>query len=276
MDYKTLLVHLELNDDNAGILKIAGDLAERYKARVIGVAACQPLQVLYDAGFAAGDVLAQDRAEISEELALCKARFHDALAGRTESLEWRCTITYDLLADYIAEQARAADLIVTGKDMGASLFDNSRRVNIGKLAMQAGRPLLIVPQGVAALPLQQVVVGWKDSPATRRAIADALPLLRLAGRVTLLEITSEAGRADANGRLQDVAGWLARHGVTADCAAVAGSGTEAGYFHAELLSRKCDLLVAGAFGHTRLGEWVFGGITQDVLLDPDGCVLISH
>jgi nucleotide-binding universal stress UspA family protein len=126
------------------------------------------------------------------------------------------------------------------------------------------------------LPLQHVFVAWKDTREARRAVADALPLLEAAGHTGVLEITSEADYEDAKARVRDVGRWLETHGVSATPRAVGTTRLEMGYLHAELLSLKCDLLVAGAYGHNRVGEWVFGGVTQDVLLDPDFCVLLSH
>jgi nucleotide-binding universal stress UspA family protein len=276
MTYKTLMVHLELNGDNEGVLKVAGELAERFDAHVIGIAACQPIQVLVSEGFNAGEAITMDWAEIQKELAAAADQFHAALQGRARSVEWRSMITYGPLADYLADQARSADLIITGKDIGASLLDETRRVKMGDLVMRAGRPVLIVPRGVTTLAMRHVAVGWKETREARRAAIDALPLLQAARHVTVLEVTSQHDRTAALARTQDVAGWLGRHQVQADAEATVASGTEAGYLHAMLLDRKCDLLVAGAYGHNRLSEWVFGGVTMDVLLNPDFCVLVSH
>jgi nucleotide-binding universal stress UspA family protein len=142
--------------------------------------------------------------------------------------------------------------------------------------MRAGRPILIVPMGITGLGMRHVLVGWKESREARRAVADALPLLQAAGQVTVLEVTSQHEHTAAQARVKDVALWLQQHQVEAAGEAIVASGTEAGYLHAALLDRRCDLLVAGAYGHNRLSEWVFGGVTADVLLDPDFCVLISH
>jgi nucleotide-binding universal stress UspA family protein len=276
MTYKTLLVHLDLNGDNEGLLKITGDLAKRFDAKVIGIAAAQPIQPLYDEGFAAADTATEHRNEVEKEIAACRAQFRQALEPRVKQIEWRSTVTLDPLADYIAAESRCADLIITGKDIGGFLKDNSRRVNIGDLAFKAGRPVLIVPQGITGLSLKHVFVAWKDAREARRAVVDALPLLEAAGHTGILEITSEDDYDDAKARVNDVGRWLETHGVSATPRAVGTKIIEMGYLHAELLSLKCDLLVAGAYGHNRLGEWVFGGVTQDVLLDPDFCVLLSH
>ena len=276
MDCKSMMVHLELNGDNDGVLAIAGDLAEQFQAGVIGIAACQPIQIPYNEGCASGDVITQDRAEIARELKQAEDAFRAALAGRAKSLQWRSSIGYGPLADFIADEARAADLIITGRDLGPRLFDETRRVHIGDLVMRAGRPVLLVPQGIRQLKLRNVFVGWKDTREARRAVADALPLLAHARRVTVLQVGAQTDLPARQAQLADVVAWLGRHGVAATAQAIAKSGTEVGYLHAELLERKCDLLVAGAYGHARLAEWIFGGVTQDVLLDPDFCVLLSH
>jgi len=276
MAYKTLLVHLDLNGDNEGVLKIAGDLAERFDSKVVGIAAAQPIIPLYDEGFAAADTATLHRAEVEKEIDACQSQFRQALGSRVKQIEWRSTITPEFLAKYIATEARCADLIITGKDIGASLMDNSRRVNIGDLAIRAGRPVLIVPQGISSLPMRHAVVAWKDSREARRAVADALPLLEIAGQAGILAISSEVDEEEARVSVRDVGSWLGAHGVQATPRVVGTKSGEAEYLHAELLAQKCDLLIAGAYGHNRLGEWMFGGVTEDVLLDPDFCVLLSH
>jgi nucleotide-binding universal stress UspA family protein len=276
MTYKTLMVHLELSGNNECVLKIAGELAERFNARVIGIAACQPLQALVGEGFDAGEAITQDWTQIEKELAAAADQFRTAIQGRAKSLEWRSAITYAPLGDYIAEEARAADLIVTGKDLGPSLLDETRRVKLGDLVMRAGRPVLIVPQGITTLAMRHVTVGWKETREARRAMVDALPLLQAAGEVTVLSVASQNECAGIQAQIEDVITWLHQHGVKATGQAVVANGTETRFLHAVLLDRKCDLLVAGAYGHNRLSEWLFGGVTADVLLDPGFCVLLSH
>src|SRR6185312_4729028 len=110
MSYKTLMVRLELDGDNAGVLEIAADLAARFDAKVIGIAACQPVQVMAAEGIA-NIAIEEEYSQIAREIAAAEGQFRSALAGRVKVLEWRSTITYAPLAEYIAEQARAADLI---------------------------------------------------------------------------------------------------------------------------------------------------------------------
>lgn len=276
MAYRTLMVYLQAGEDNAGVLSIAAGLAEQYDANVIGISACQPCNPIYEEGFAAGDVVTEDRAEIGKELDAAAGQFHAALDRADRRTEWRSAVTYGPLADYIAEQARAADLVIIGRQSGGTFFDQTRSVDVGSLVMQAGRPVLLVPEGIRSLPLRHVIVGWNDTRESRQAISDAVPLLRAAGHVTVLELCKTGQRPIAQQQVQDVGAWLKRQDIDAAPLLVETDASEAVALPLELRKHGCDLLVAGAYGHNRLNEWMFGGVTQDVLLNPQLCVLLSH
>jgi nucleotide-binding universal stress UspA family protein len=269
MTYATLMVHLELGRSNAGLLKIAGDLAVRFRAGVIGIAACQPIRIGYGDAYLSGDVIEQDREEIEKEIHAAEAEFRAALQPRSIALEWRSATTFELLSDYLANEARNADLIITGVDRNDSLFDTSRHVNMGDFVMRAGRPVLIVPTGAEKIGLDRVLVGWKDTREARRAIFDAVPLLRKATQVTVIEIVDEDNSKIVREQLKDVAGWLDRHGIVAETAVSVSSGGDASLLRDVARQRGADLIVAGAYGHSRLREWVFGGVTYDLLLCSD-------
>ncbi len=272
----TLMLRLELGRSNARLLQIAGDLAQTLSASLIGFAACQPLRVIYGDGYMSGDVIQQDRDEIDKEIKAAEAEFRSLLKDRLKDLEWRSGVTYADLADYLAHQARNADLIITGVDRSGSLFDSSRHVNVGDLVMQAGRPVLIVPASAGELKLNHILVGWKETREARRAAFDALPLLKKAGRVTIVEIAAEPALAAARSHLADVAGWLKRHGVGAESIAAGSVGDDATRLSQIATEQQADLIVAGAYGHSRVREWALGGVTQDLLLCADRCSLVSH
>jgi nucleotide-binding universal stress UspA family protein len=276
MAFKTLMAHLELNQPNDALLAVTADLAQRLKAHVIGVATCQPIRLDFSDAYMTPEILAEDRAEIDKQMRAAEDTFRAALKGKAEGLEWRSTVTLGSLADYFALQARSTDLILTGPDIGASLFDQTRRVGIADLVMDAGRPVLIVPKKHGPLALHHALVAWKNTRECRHAVADALPLLKLAHQVTLAEIAPDEDMSRAKHHLEDVAAWLARHGVKATCKAVTAAGEDSDRLHDIARDVKADLIVAGAYGHSRLREWVLGGITGDYLLNPDRCVFISH
>jgi nucleotide-binding universal stress UspA family protein len=142
--------------------------------------------------------------------------------------------------------------------------------------MQVGRPVLVVPPGAEAFALDRVLIAWKDTRETRRAILDALPLLKKAAHVTLAEIAVEDRLALARKHLEEVVVWLGRHGVKAEGVASLSTGEDPSQLYAIVKERGANVIVAGAYGHSRLREWVLGGVTRDLLLRADLCALVSH
>ena len=201
VSYATLMAHLELGESNAGLLRIVGDLAQRFRARVIGIATCQPIQTALGDGYLTAEVVQQDLEEIGKEITAAEAEFRTTLHPGNGALEWRSAITSTSLHDFLVREARSADLFITKVDRNESLFDSSRHVNIGDLVMKAGRPVLIVPAERPVLTLGHVLLSWKETREARRAALDALPMLELAGRVTIVEIAVEPELEAAAARL---------------------------------------------------------------------------
>lgn len=272
----TLMVHLELGHPNTKLLDVAADLARRLNADVMGIAACQPLQITYGDGYVSGDLIEQDREELEKEIKDAETEFRAALRSHRENLEWRSTVTFTSLADYLADQARCADLLITGVDRKASMFDSSRHVDIGDLIVQLGRPALIVPSDMEKISLERVLIGWKDTRESRRAVLDALPLLRKAGHVAVCEVTSEDRMSAAKAHLADVVGWLQRDGIAAEPIAALSTADDATRLDTIATEQSADVVVAGAYGHSRLREWALGGVTKDLLLRASRCSFVSH
>ena len=270
------MVHVEIGRSNAGLLQVAGDLARRFDAGVIGIAACQPMQIPYGDGYISPDLAEEDFKRIGEEIKAAEAEFRGALGARISRVEWRSTVTLDPLSDYLAQAARSTDLVLTGVDRNGTLFDMSRHLDIGDLVMRVGRPVLIVPTAADKVGLTRIVVAWKDTRETRRAIADALPLLKKAAFVAVVEIAAESALPAVRSHLAEVVGWLERHGVVAQAVAASSVGEDAQQLGEIALEQKADLIVAGAYGHSRMREWMLGGVTRDLLLRADRCSLVSH
>ena len=291
MTYATLMVHLQVGQPNGPVLLAAAGLAERFGAGVIGVVACQPMQLVYGDGYIAGDAFEQDREEKDREVAAAEAAFRTAFRDRSNILEWRSTVTLASSSTWVADQARCADLIVTGV-AAADFFDPSRRVDTGELLMQAGRPVLVVPAGApnnvpAGAPdnvpagadtptLDHAMIAWKDTRETRRAVLDALPLLQRFTRVSVVEAAAKDDMAGARQHVADVVAWLGRHGIAADSKAVHRTGDDAAQLDGLAQERGADLVVAGAYGHSRVREWALGGVTRSLLLHSHRCSLLSH
>jgi nucleotide-binding universal stress UspA family protein len=275
----TLMIHLMPGVVADSFLQLAGDVAARIAARkVVGISALRPLQIYAGPdAYVPQDLFEQDWATMEKELAAAENRFRAAFAGKVATVAWRSTITTNLVSDYVAAQMRMADLLVTTPAPRGLRFEDGRYLDVADLALKAGRPVLIANPGIAKLDLGCVVVGWNDSRESRRALRDAVPLLRLAGRITVVEVAADEDRVDAEGRVSDVAEWLKEHDILAAVRVERGGGADAAAVLSDVAQDlKAGLVVAGAYGHSRLREWVLGGVTRDLLLQPAQCTLISH
>ena len=118
-----------------------------------------------------------------------------------------------------------------------------------------GRPTLVVPEKARTLRAEHVVLGWKDTREARRAVRDALPFLQKATRVTIVEARGEGEETTVLGRLDDVACYLSRHRVEGrPRVMVRQEGSGAAQLIEIAQEERADLVVTGAYGHSRLGE----------------------
>jgi nucleotide-binding universal stress UspA family protein len=277
MTYATVMVSLALDQPNEARLQVAGELAERFEASIIGLAAAQFAPPIYFSdGAAAQGLIDEGEASVKRRLGELEAQFRAAIRNRGGHVEWRSAM--DFPARFMFTQARCADIIVTGGQSPA-FSDAFALASPKDLVMQAGRPILVVPDGINWLDLRSVLVAWKDTPEARRALADALPILRKARDVTVLAIPEgDDDRPAAVAGVTDVTAWFARHGVTAIArvSEAARNETVAGQLEKIAGDVGASLIVAGAYGHSRFRELILGGVTQYLVTQSARCVLLSH
>ena len=276
MTYKTVMVGLALGQPNNARLEVAAQLAERFGARVIGVAAAEFSPPLYfTEGEPAQQLIDQGWAAVKGWLKDLEGEFRAAMQSRALEVEWRCA--EDFPTRFIVRQARACDIIVAGEATRGGMADPFAQVNPSDLVMQAGRPLLVVPETCDWLDLRSVMVAWKDTAEARRAVSDALPLLREATEVTIVEIAEEeADRAAARLRIEDVAAWLSQHGVRASQQVPGECGNAAAQLERVASDIGAGVVTAGAYGHSRLSEWILGGVTRQLINPANRCSLLSR
>ena len=276
MTYKTVMVSLALGQANDARLEVAAQLAERFSARVIGVAAAEFSPPLYfTEGEPAQRLIDQGWAAIKSRLKDLEGEFHAAMQNRAVEVEWRCG--EDFPTRFVVQQARACDILVVGEAARGGLADPFVQANPSDLVLQIGRPLLVVPESCNWLDLRSVLVAWKDTAEARRAVSDALPLLRKSTEVTIVEIVEdEANRAAALSRVEDVAAWLSRHGVPASQRVPQQRGDAATQLEQIASDVGAGVVIAGAYGHSRLSEWILGGVTRRLIGPSNRCSLLSH
>jgi nucleotide-binding universal stress UspA family protein len=142
--------------------------------------------------------------------------------------------------------------------------------------LKAGRPVLVVPKGVASFSPKHVAVAWKDVREARRAVLDALPLLQQAETVMIVEVV-DSGSDQTSRSIKDVGTYLARHGIKTIAERLRPADVTAANSLLRLIEdENINLMVTGAYGHSRLGEWAFGGVTRDLFLESPICCLFAH
>ena len=273
MNYKSIGIAMALGTSNRACLTVTAELAERFNARVIGMAATvQPAPLYYTDGQYGAEMLEREQAQLRASLANTEKEFRQALDGRIKHIEWRAGLK--IAQDFVPAQARSVDLVVTAAQRDAE-SDPYTSVSPSDLVMEAGRPILVVPPSTTWLDLRRILVAWKDTRESRRAITDALPFLQKAEEVTVAEVCSALDEPEARERVNDVAAWLSQHGVAASAITAEDTNTHENLdFIASEMG--AGLIVAGAYGHSRLRQWALGGVTRYFITSPSRCVLLSR
>jgi nucleotide-binding universal stress UspA family protein len=277
MGFKDILVALDSAPAVRGRIELAAALAERFGAHLIGLHAALPVEAPRRRGYfdyfdhSLLDPLYREyREKMQAGAERAQSLFEEIAQRHGVSAEWRTAAGYP--SEITALNGRYVDLIVLGQidpdDPQTMLF----RPLPEEVALGVGRPILVVPYAGSWKEIgRRVLVGWDASREATRAINDAMPLLAAAQTVTILAIDPAGGPAgDGGGHGEvpgaDIALHLARHGVKATIETTVSAGIGAGN---ALLSRasdlEADLLVMGAYGHSRVRELLLGGATRTVL-----------
>ncbi len=273
MSFATLMVHLEIARKTDARVRLAANLAERFGAALIGISASVlPPYPAENGYFVTREFYEQEHRDIRAALKQNEASFRSAVGPSGLDLEWRSAV--DLPENYIAAEARSADLIVVGQS--GQPVDICRSLDPGIAILKTGRPVLVVPPGVDALKAERILIGWKDGREARSAVQDALPLLHKAKSVTILEVCDD-GAEGGQRCVGDVAQYLTRHRINARAVTeAAASDLVANQLVNFARADGADMIVTGGYGHSRLGEWIFGGVTRDLLTSSPMCCFFAN
>jgi nucleotide-binding universal stress UspA family protein len=277
MSFATLMVHVDVEPKSDARIRLAAQLADRFASTLIGISACVlPPYPAEGAYFVTREFVEREHQDILAALKRTEAAFRTAVGEegpKLKWLEWRSAI--DLPETFIVSEARSADLVIVGR--APSPMDICRGLDPGAAVLRVGRPMLVVPPGIDTLKAERIVIGWKDSREARRALQDSLPLLHEAKSVAIVEVCEDGMEALARQHVEDVARYLARHRISVGSvtARVAKHGI-ADHLIDVARVEGADLIVTGAYGHSRLGEWIFGGVTRELLASSPVCCLMSN
>jgi len=275
VSYVSLMVHVDADRELGGRISIAADLADRFHARLIGIAGWAPMSV-----FLAEEALIDpapavpDLQDMKSLLDLKGQQFCKAVGKHDREVEWRSGL--DFPTEVLAREARATDLVLIGNERENR--DPFRSIDPAGFLLKAGRPVLVVPASVSSFSPKRIGIAWKDTREARRAVRDSVPFLQQAESVTIIQISeTNEGNDQALHNVKDVGRYLNRHRVeTIDERVRAAEISVTDSLLRIAREENIDLIVAGAYGHSRLGEWVFGGVTRELLVESPVCCLFSH
>ena len=276
MALKDLLVHVDNDAACSSRVDVAVALAAKHQAHLTGLhVMAWPRLPGYLEMELPRSVQELQREHMQDRARQCEKLFHERTRRHGIQGEWRA-IEGDLLQT-AKLHARYVDLAVVGQGRDVGNAPAELAFLPEELALGVGRPVLVVPRyGAFETVGERVLIAWNGSREATRAVNDALPLLRTAATVTVLAI-DPADESTPRMPSADIALHLARHGIAAEAASTRSVDIGVGDV---LLSRaadlSADLLVMGAYGHSRIREMALGGATRHILQHMTVPVLMSH
>lgn len=181
-------------------------------------------------------------------------------------------LTYPEIVLRLVQQARLFDLTVLDASRRISDIDLERAE---KVLFGSGRPVVVVPPGVSTFSAQRVLVAWDGGTQAARAINDAMPFLRAAEAVEVACVVGMQDMADTVAGAE-IGPHLARHGVNVTVNDLPAYGRVEDILRNQAGLFRADLVVMGAYQHSRLREMVFGGVTRSLLKDCPMPLFLSH
>lgn len=270
---KSVLLHIDGDDCMEARMQAALDIARAHDGHITCLQA-----VSYEI-FAPGDFYGAAMAaaipaikKAAEEL---RKKIETDLANEDVAWEWRHV--HGMAETRLLEHSALHDIIVVGPhDAGETGHGPS--VLVGELVLKAPVPTLLVPGHWKRLDLTApVLIAWNGSSEACVALRQSVPLLRQSSRVILASVTEEKDQERFDFPAVSGAEYLSRHGIDCEIMEIPrGKAKIADTLSTTALANECGLMVMGAYGHSRLAEFLLGGVTRRSLNDPQMPILLAH
>ena len=278
MSYRTIVVHADRAANAEARIALAAAIASREEAHLVGAAMTgMPRSMLAGRSYEGSGVFLADylrRAEERVQLALEQFKSQADRLG-VQSFEARSSNDDEYAG--LCMQARYADLVVLGQAAAADDNQDSLLPDLPDyVLLNCGRPVLLVPRAGRFPTIgKRVMVAWNGSVEAAKAVTAALPLLRGAEQVTLAVLGSSADTLGESPGA-DIALYLARHGVNVEVLRRPEPADPGKAILSLAADFNVDLLVMGAYGHSRFREMMLGGATRTILATATLPVLMAH
>ncbi|MEG3788911.1 universal stress protein [Lysobacter sp. CCNWLW3] len=276
--YKDLMIPMTGTSADADALALAMALAKSHGAHLSALEIVDlPMPMLQPWGMMPDAATYAAHASLREHGAANLARLQSRLSAEPVSSEAKLIeALYSEAPRVAARQAYDADLTVVAGAIGDTAESVVPHAYFVSLLLESGRPVIVVPPRWAPTALARFTIAWQPTQEASRAIHDALPLLRNAERVDVLTIGEEsAPEVEASG--QRIVRHLGRHGIDAHRVVRPRQGlTVAAAILRCAGEVRSQALIAGGYGHSRLREWVLGGVTRELLIGADIPLFFGH
>lgn len=279
MNYRHMIVVLDNSPKSREHLHFSIQLATAYGATLTGLYITYvPIDLSNIPEDATGIV-----ARFQEDQSLKERRARDDFLKTCEDInikgKWVVIRSTDIKA--AIAYTRSADLIVAGQRLSPNASSHVGENFLDRLITGSGRPVLVSPEsGPLPTSLKQVAIAWNGSREAARAVADAMPILKQAELVTALQVMSapERHQRTPNAPMPDLKAFLEGHDVNVEMVECLGSMDTGNWILARAsgINMQADLLVAGAYGHSRISEIILGGVTRTLLREASMPLLMSH
>jgi nucleotide-binding universal stress UspA family protein len=274
---KDIVVNLSVGEKAGPAGDYAISVAAAFDAHLAGVAFLyDPIMPVSGAGYIPADVIATQERDSQEATRSALDRFTAACRRAGIAAEpLTLSSSFAGVGEQFGRIARRFDLSIVGQAEPET--SEVEEIVAESALFESGRPLIMVPYiQKAPLKLDRVMVCWDGGRAAARAIADAMPLLRRAGHVDVVIVTDERGKRDQI-EGADMGAHLARHGLNVEVTRTAlGDIDVADVILSRAADMSTDFIVMGGYGHSRLREFVLGGVTRSILRSMTVPVLMSH
>ena len=273
--YRDLLVHVDGSEAGRRRVQFAIDLGLRTGARLSGLHVMPPPDVppLYKPS-QMDEAIANMASKLASNARAAKEAFHEQVGQRLANTRW-----FDADGDVvhgICDSARYADLVILGQYERQGPQVAHPLPIAHSVVLRCGRPVLVVPAAVGPISFARVAIAWDSSREAVRAVHDALPLLALSQSVEIVTIIPPL-KAESDDDAKHLSAHLANHGIKIEGGVVQIRAEEESIaLRKQMEKAHYDLLVMGGYSHPMWLEFIFGGMTQSMLLSSKIPVLVSH
>ena len=275
MTIKQILVHVEPGKTGERRLGYALSMAKSFGASLAGLSiVLSPAATAY-AMMGDAQIFAAAAQASEESCAAARALFERATQEAGVQTEWREAT--GIPAEVVRAEAALADLVILGRGDRSDPDGAFYELSSADVILGCGRPVLVVSgEAPASFSARRALLAWKSAPQAARAIHDALPLLEAGAEVVLAEIVDQRAPTVYEVSVEGMADHLRAHGLKVIVRRIARAG-DAGDLLIQVADElRCDMIVAGAYGHSRFREWVLGGVTDTLLHRGSLPCLLSH